>query len=400
VLRIYSPTAQFRWFEEVNEPSIDGSVYAEGMDIISRIFKALYEIARLARTLFTNGMHFIALCARSRTALAAENLFLRKQLAFYQERKVAPRRFDNVSRFVLVLISHCFAWKDALVNVTPKTFIGWHRAGFRLFWRWKSRPGRPPIPTELRALIREMARDNPGWGEERIANELLLKLGIQISPRTVGKYMPKRPWGQPRGDQRWSTFVANHAKAIVACDFPTVVTVTFKCLYVFVIIEIETRKLLHTNVTDHSTAAWTQQQLREAIPSDHTYRYLIHDRDRICSVDLDKSIRKLGLRVLKSPYRSPLANCFCERVIGTLRRECLDYLIPLGRSHLHRIVKEWACYYNRSRPHMSLGPGIPSPPEYLPARLQPTRHRIAGDQRVSSHPVLSGLHHDYRLEAA
>ena len=144
------------------------------MDIISGIFKALYEIVRLGCTLLTNGVHFIALCARSRTALAAENLFLRKQLAFYQERKVAPRRFDNVSRFILVLLSRWFAWKGALVNVTPKTFIGWNRAGFRLFWRWKSRPGRPPIPAELRALIRAMARDNPGWAEERIANELLL----------------------------------------------------------------------------------------------------------------------------------------------------------------------------------------------------------------------------------
>jgi transposase InsO family protein len=212
--------------------------------------------------------------------------------------------------------------------------------------------------------------------------------------------MPKRPRGQPRGDQRWSTFVTNHAKVIVACDFLTVVTATFKCLYVFVIIEIGTRKLLHIHVTDHPTASWTQQQLREAIPSDHGYRFLIHDRDRIFSADLDKSIRKLGLRVLKSPYRSPLANCFCERVIGTLRRECLDFLIPLGQWHVLRIVKEWASYYNTSRPHMSLGPGIPSPPEHLPARLQPTRHRIAGDLRVCARPVLGGLHHDYRLEAA
>ena len=316
------------------------------MELFSRIFGVLGELTDLARTLVADGMRFTALLARSRTALAAENLYLRKQLAFYQERKIKPRRFDNVTRFTLVLLSHAFAWNDALMNVTPRTFIGWQRAGFRLFWRWKSRPGRP------------------------------------------------------RGDKRWSTFVANHAKAIVACDFLTVVTVSFKRLYVFVIIEIKTRKLLHTNITAHPTAGWTQQQLREAIPSDHTYRFLIHDRDRIFSADLDKSIRKLGLRVLKSPYRSPIANCFCERVIGTLRRECLDYIIPLGRSHLYRTVKEWACYYNRSRPHMSLGPGIPSPPEHLPVRLQPTRHQIAADQRVSSYPVLSGLHHDYRLEAA
>ena len=153
----------------------------------------------------------MALLARSRTALAAENLFLRKQLAFYQERKIRPRRFDNVTRFMLVLLSHGFAWQDALANVTPKTFIGWHRAGYRLFWRWKSRPGRPPIPMELRRLIREMALNNLSWSEERIANELLLKLGIRVSPHTVRKHMPKHPRGQPRGDQRWSTFVRNHA---------------------------------------------------------------------------------------------------------------------------------------------------------------------------------------------
>jgi transposase InsO family protein len=163
---------------------------------------------------------------------------------------------------------------------------------------------------------------------------------------------------------------------------------------------IETRKLLHIDVTDQPTAAWTLQQLREAIPSDHSYQYLIHDRDRIFSADLDASIRKLGLRVLKSPYRSPLANCFCERFIGTLRRECLDFLIPLGRLHVLRTVKEWRCHYNRSRPQLSLGPGIPSSPEHLPARLQPMRHRIAADLRVSSVSVLGGLHHDYRLEAA
>jgi len=309
------------------------------------------------------------LSARSRTALAAENLFLRKQLAFYQERKVVPRRFDNVTRFILVLLSHGFAWKDALVNVTPKTFIVWHRAGFRLFWRWKSRPGRPRLPPELRTLIRAMARDNPGWGEERIANELLLKLGIQISPRTVRKYMPKRPQGQPRGDQRWSTFVANHAKAIVACDFLTVVTATFKSLYVFVIIEHGTRKLLHTHVTDHPTAAWTQQQLREAIPSGHGYRFLIHDRDCIFSSQLDQSIAHMGLRVLRTPYRSPKANSLCERVIGTLRRECLDFLIPLTENHLCIVLKNWVTHYNQGRPHSSIGPGIPDPPAGLPVTL-------------------------------
>jgi len=328
------------------------------MEKYSRIFSVLGELIRLARTFLADGMHFVVLCTRSRTAMAAENLFLRKQLAFYQERKVIPRRFDNVTRFILVLLSRGFAWKNALVNVTPKTFIGWHRAGFRLFWRWKSRPGRPRIPPELRALIREMARDNPGWGEERIANELLLKLGIQVSPRTVRKYMPKRPPGQPRGDQRWSTFVANHAQAIVACDFLTVVTATFKCLHVFVI-------------------------------------FLIHDRDCIFSSQLDQSITRMGLRVLKTPYRSPKANSFCERVIGTLRRECLDFLIPLTEKHLRTVLKNWQTHYNQARPHSSIGPGIPDPPANLPVPLQEHRHRIPGHLKVVNHPVLGGLHHEY-----
>jgi hypothetical protein len=152
------------------------------MELFSLIVSLVAELAKLARVLLADGMRFLALLARSRTALAAENLFLRKQLAFYQERKIQPRRFDNVTRFMLVLLSHGFAWQDALSNVTPKTFIGWHRTGFRLFWRWKSRPGRPRIPAELRALIRAMARDNPSWGEERIANALLLKLGSRFRP--------------------------------------------------------------------------------------------------------------------------------------------------------------------------------------------------------------------------
>ena len=225
------------------------------MELFSLIISLAAEVAKLARTLVADAMRLIALLARSRTAVAAENLFLRKQLAFYQERKIRPRRFDNVTRFMLVLLSHGFAWQDALANVTPKTFIGWHRAGFRLFWRWKSRPGRPPIPIELRRLIREMALSNRSWGEERIANELLLKLGIQVSPRTVRKYMPKFPNGRPRGDQRWSTFVQNHAAAVLACDFCVVVTATFRLLYVLIVIEHQSRRIVHCNVTTNPTAA-------------------------------------------------------------------------------------------------------------------------------------------------
>jgi putative transposase len=340
---------------------------------------------------------FFWLTLRPQSTLAAENLFLRKQLAMFQERKAKPRRPDTPIRIALVLLSRLFNWRDALVVVQPQTLVRWHRQGFRLFWRWKSRPGRPPIPIELRQLIREMAMSNPSCGEERIAYELLLKLRIRVSPRTVRKYMQLHPWEQPRGDQRWSTFVRNHASAILACDFCVVVTATFRLLYVFIVIEHQTRRIVHCNVTAHPTAAWTLQQLREAIPSDHSYRFLIHDRDGIFSPLLDKSVSHMGIRVLRSPPRSPKANSFCERVIGTLRRECLDYFIPITESHLLSITTNWITHYNKGRPHSSLGPGIPNPPSGLPVALQTHRHRIPNHLKVMAHPILGGLHHEYGL---
>src|SRR5215475_12987401 len=221
--------------------------------------------------------------------VAAENLFLRRQLAMYVERGVKPRRPDVATRVSLALLSKLFDWRTSLVVVRPETLIRWHRAGFRLLWRLKSRPGRPAIPLEVRELIRRMAAENALWGEERIANELLLKLGLRVSPRTVRKYMPKRVdhgRGLRLSSQRWRTFVRNHAAAIIACDFCVVVTATFRLVYVFVLMEHMTRRILHINVTAHPTAAWTLQQLREAIPSEHGYRFLIHDRDAIFSREL------------------------------------------------------------------------------------------------------------------
>jgi transposase InsO family protein len=298
-------------------------------------------------------------------------------------------------------LARWFDWRQALVVVQPATFIRWHRQGFQRFWRWKSTRGRPPIPAELRGLIRRMARDNPSWGEERIANELLLKLGLRVSPRTVRKYLP-RPLhrGQQKRllSQRWLTFVRNHAQAIVACDFCVVVTATFRLLYVFVLMEHATRRILHANVTTHPTAQWTLQQLREAMPADHTYRFLIHDRDTIFSGDLDQSMRHLGLRVLKTPPRSPQANALCERLLGTLRRECLDFLIPLTEHHLRRLLQQWVPHYNAGCPHMSLGPSIPQPPIPVPVPLQPHRHRLPAHLRVVAHPILGGLHHEYRFD--
>jgi hypothetical protein len=206
---------------------------------------------------------------------------LRRQLALYVERGVKPRRIDPATRITLALLSRFLDWRNALVVVRPETMIRWHRAGWRLFWRLKSRPRRPPIPKQLQALIRRMGSENPSWGEERIANELLLKLGIQVSPRTVRKYLPPRPPGRPRGDLRWSTFLRLHAQGIISCDFMVVVTATFRLLYVFVVIEHRSRRLIHCNVTANPSAAWTLQQLREAIGFEERYQYLLHDRDSI-----------------------------------------------------------------------------------------------------------------------
>jgi putative transposase len=292
--------------------------------------------------------------------------------------------------------------QNHLVSITWTSLpIRWHRQGFRVFWRWTSRPGRPPIPADLQALIRRMARENPSWGQERIANELLLKLGLRVSPRTVRKYLPRPRDCRPTpgvSSQRWGTFVRNHAQVIVACDFCMVVTATFRLLYVFVIMELATRRILHVNVTSHPTAQWTLQQLRDAMPSDHTYRFLIHDRDAIFSQELDRRVRHLRLRVLKTPVRSPQANALCERLLGTLRRECLDYLIPLTENQLRRLLYEWVPHYNAGRPHMSLGPGFPQPPSSLPVSLQAHRHRLPEHLQVVVRPILGGLHHDYGLE--
>lgn len=344
---------------------------------------------------------FLVLCLRPAPDLAAENLFLRKQLAQYQERQVKPRRANNATRIVLVWLSRFFDWRAALVMVQPATLIRWHHQGFRWFWRWRFKPGRPALPKNLQALIRRMALENPTWGQERIANELLLKLGLRVSPRTVRKYMPGYCVGGPHKDgpsQRWSTFLRNHAKGIVACDFCVAVTATFRILYVSVVIEHASRRLLHVNVTAHPTAQWTTQQFREAIPADHPYCMLIHDRDAIFSKEVDEAVRHMGLHVLKTPVRTPVANAICERVIGTMRRECLDFVIPLHERHLYGISKEWVAHYNQGRPHMSLGPGIPLPIRTLPVSRQAHRHRIPAGQCVVARPVLGGLHHDYGLE--
>jgi putative transposase len=208
---------------------------------------------------------------RSHSALVAENLFLRKQLALFQERNQNHRRTSAMDRFVLAQLARLFDWRSALVIVKPATLIGWHRAAFRRFWRWKSRP------LGLKLLIRSMASENPTWGQERIADELLLKLGIRVSLRTVARYLKHRPAPSGSKDQGWATFLRNHAEAIVACDFFVSITARFRILYVFVAMEHGSRRLLHIGVTEHPTAEWTVQQFREFMDEQSRCRFVIHD---------------------------------------------------------------------------------------------------------------------------
>jgi putative transposase len=361
------------------------------------VFRAVAHCVRTLSLVVVDLVRLARLAAHSQGALAAENLFLRKQLALFQERKVKSRRADDSTRWMMASLSRMFPWGNSLVNVKPDTLIRWQRNGFRLFWRWKSKPrGRPRLPKDLRQLIREMAAENPTWGEERIANELKLKLGIRVSSRTVGKYLRDGPVRTPDPKQRWLTFLHNHAKVIVACDFFVVVTATFRTLYVFVIMELGTRRILHQNVTAHPTAEWTLQQFREALPGEHPYRFVIHDRDSIFSTDLDKAVTDLGVRILRTPVQAPQANSVCERFGGTLRRECLDYLIPINERHLKMAIKEWVLHYNRGRPHSSLGPGVPEPnQDTVPASDH--RHKLPAGYLVVKTSVLGGLHHEYRL---
>jgi putative transposase len=361
-------------------------------------FSAVLTIAKGTVAVFADILAFVLLCLRSPAAVAAENLFLRKQLGLYVERKIKPQRATDSIRFALAQLSRFFDWRNALTVVKPDTLIRWHRRGFRLFWKWKSRPrGRPRVPADLQKLIVDMAVNNPTWGEERIADELLLKIGVQISPRTIRRYIPTPPRRPADPAQRWMTFVRNHTQAIIAADFFVVVTATFRLVYVLVIMELDTRRILHSNATQHPTGEWTLQQFRECVSGDEGYRFVIHDRDRIYSQDLDQSLKSLGLTVLKTPYKSAQANAFCERLIGSARRECFDFMIPLNETHIRKTFKIWAAHYNRGRPHSSLGPATPD--RTIPkAELQAGRHCIPKDCRVVAVPILGGLHHEYRLE--
>jgi putative transposase len=314
-------------------------------------------------------------------------------------RKLRPQRpgIDLCSPNLLVFSTGA----SALVIVKPATVIGWHRAAFRRFWRWKSRPvGRPPVKAEMRRLIWRIAAENPTWGEERIADELLLKTPDSAFTAYGGQIHQTKATGLTAATISAGPLSYEiDAHVIVACDFFVAVTARFRILYIFVALEIGSRRLVHFNVTEHPTADWTLQQLREALPGDGHCKFLLHDRHSTFSASLDEQVESWGIRVLRSPVRMPTANAHCERLIGSIRRECLDYVIPLHALHLRRLLREWVRHYNTGRPHRSLGPGIP---EQAHHRADP--HKRANEpcraSGVIAKPILGGLHHEYRWENA
>jgi transposase InsO family protein len=324
---------------------------------------------------------------RPRADLVAENLLLRHQLAVLtRPTRKRPRLHARDKLFWVLARRCCTAWRRHLVLVQPETVVRWHQRGWRLLWWWRSRcpVGRPRLSTEVRELIASMARDNPLWGAERIRGELL-KLGITVSNRSVRRYRSRGTTRPP--SQSWRTFLANHRPRVWAADLLTVQTATFRTLYVLIFVAHDRRQLVHLNVTASPTAAWVWRQLIQATPWGRTPRFLIRDRDAVYGAAFVPRARRLGVETLLTPVRAPRANGVVERLVGTLRRECIDHLIVVNEQHLRAILAEFARYYNTARPHRALGLETPHPRS--PARPGPIR--------VS--PVLGGLHHVYERVA-
>ena len=332
-------------------------------------------------------IYFRVLCVGTAT-VSLENVALRHQLAVLQRSVVRPKvyRWD---RLFWVCLSRLWAgWRSSLVIVQPSTVLAWHRKGFQLYWRWKSRPraaGRPPIDRDIRELIRRMAHENPTWGRRRIQAELRF-LGYDVAELTVAKYMRRR---SPSPSPTWRSFLEAHLKEIAAIDFFVVPTLAFRLLFGFIVLRHDRRELVHINVTDHPTAAWTARQVVDAFPYDSAPRHLLRDRDATYGGDFTRRIAGLGMRKLLIAPRAPWQNPFAERLIGSIRRECLDLVIVLNERHLRRLLRAYLAYYNTTRPHQALHNDSPLPRDVHP----PARGSIVAI------PSVAGLHHRYQRVA-
>jgi transposase InsO family protein len=319
---------------------------------------------------------------KSKSRLEAENVALRHQLIVLRRKVRGRLQLTNSDRWFFVQLYRWFpSILQVLTIIRPETLVRWHRAGFRRYWRWKSqrRGGRPQIDAELRGLIRQMSMENLLWGAPRIHGELL-KLGFSVAQSTVAKYMVKRR-GPP--SQGWRTFLRNQAPDIAAMDLFVVPTIGFKLLYGFVIIRLDRRDLVWINVTTNPTAEWVARQITEAFPWDGAPCYMIRDRDRIYGAVVTRRLCAMGIRDKPCAPASPWQNGFAERLIGSIRRECLDHVIVLGEEHLRRILKNYAAYYNGVRTHRSLN------------KDAPISRPVQRSGIMSSHAILGGLHHQY-----
>ena len=320
-----------------------------------------------------------------------ENLALRHQIGVLT-RALGDRRprFDGWDRALWVVLARRWqAWRHALAIIQPATVVRWHREGFKCFWTRRTRAGcggRPKLGRELVGLIRTMSRANVTWGALRIRNELA-KLGIEIATSTVAKYMVKQ---RKPPSPSWRAFLGNHVKDLVVIDFFTVPTATFGVLFGFLVLAHDRRRVLHFNVTANPSAEWTARQLVQAFPEERVPRFLVRDRDGIYGHRIRHTLDMLGIEEVITAARSPWQNAFAERLIGSLRRECLDHIVVLGEIHLLRILAGCFAYYNRARCHLSLAGDAPEP--------RPAQGPELG--RVVELPEVGGLHHRYERAAA
>jgi putative transposase len=334
-------------------------------------------------------LSLIPTALKLRSDLALENLALRQQLAVLK-RQVRRPKLRRGDRFFWPLLSCSWRdWKHTLLIVKPETVLRWHRKRFASYWTKlsrKNRPGRPGKDREIRDLIRKMASSNPLWGAPRVHGELL-KLGINISERTVSRWMPKR---RKPPSQSWRTFLDNHVGELVSIDFLTVPTATFRVLFVLIVLAHDRRKIVHFNVTEHPTSEWTAHQLVQAFYERKPPRYLIRDRDGVYGLLFEDQLRALEIEQVVIAPRSPWQSPYVERVIGTLRRECLDHVIVLSENHLRRIVRQFLTYYHGTRTHLTLDKDAP---EHRSVQVSETG-------TVIEIPQVGGLHHRYERRAA
>src|SRR3989475_5886812 len=321
--------------------------------------------------------------------LALENLALHQQLAVYKRTMTQPR-LRTADRFFWVGLARVWAgWRQPLVIVTPDTVLRWQRRRFRAHWtKVSGRPtrGRPPVNAEIKVLIMRMAAANPLWGAPRIHGELL-KLGLDVTERTVSRLLPKR---RSPPSQTWRTFLANHVRDLVSIDFFTVPTARLRVLFVLVVLHHHRRRVVHFNVTEHPTAAWTTQQLVDAFPDDSAPPYLLRDRDSVYGPAFRRRVKSMGLREVRTAPHSPWQNPFAERLIGSIRRECLDPVLVLSGRHLRRAPTRHFASYHRSRTHLALQKDTPDARPIERPELM----------TVVQIPEVGGLHHRYVRRAA